>query len=97
MVVATNRFWAIRGFNGTTKIYERFVHRGCFTEHQIQEALKALVAKAGLELDEIVGAYAKRNTEIANKLLSVRKDAKYSRYYCGENPHFSAEVVDKMN
>ena len=65
-----------------------------FTEDQVKHLLRALVAKAGLTDAEIVGAYAKRKTKIANDLLSVQKDFNYSTYACGDNPSFTASVVD---
>ncbi len=57
--------------------------------------LKALVAKEGLDHDEIVGAFAKRRTTIANELLSVRRDRRVHQYSCGDNPWFLAQVVDE--
>ena len=46
---------------------ERKVPIGSITERQLEALLKALAAKAGLENDEIVGAYARRRTKIANE------------------------------
>ena len=90
-----NMLWAIRGYDGYDKIYERFVPLGYFSESQIQEVLRVLVSKESLDLDEIIGAYVKRKTKIANDLLSVHKDRKYPQYHCGDNLHFVAQVVDK--
>jgi hypothetical protein len=59
------------------------------------EARKTLAAKAGLTQDEIVGAYAKRGTKIANDLLIVHKDSAYPTFWCGSNPHFAVSVVDE--
>lgn len=67
---------------------------GQFTEDQIKHLLRALAAKAGLTYAEIVRAYAKRKTKIANDLLSVQKDFNYPTYACGDNPSFLASVVD---
>jgi len=50
-------------------IYERKLDLGPITEDQLKSLLKALAAKAGLTVDEIVGAYAKRRTTIANDLV----------------------------
>ncbi len=77
-----------------TLIFEETVKLGQYSEQQIVQLLKALVAKAGLTNSEIVGAYATRKTKIANTLLDVRKDAAQSTYTCGSNPHFVAEVVN---
>jgi hypothetical protein len=55
--------------------------------------LKALAAKAGLGFDEIVGAYAKRRTKIANNLLEVQREGPHAIFMCGSNPHFIASIV----
>ena len=57
--------------------------------------LKALAVKAGLDYDEIVGAYAKRRTKIANDLLAIHREAESATLRCGTNPHFVATVVDE--
>lgn len=70
-------FWKIEGYNSLSKIYEKELKSGCLSEKQIQAVLQSLVAKAALDFDEIVGAYAKRGTRIANDLLQeprVRHD-----------------------
>lgn len=89
----TKKLWKICGYDSTKKIYKTSVPVGCISENQIQELLKALTAKAGLEFDEIVGAYRMRNTKLANDLLEVRKDTTLPQYTCGSNPHFIAKIV----
>jgi len=96
MTVPMNKFyWQIRGYDSTTPVFERTVELGQFTDDQIKRLLKALVAKAGLSYDEMVGAYAKRRTKFANDLLSVHKDIEFSAYTCGSNPHFVAAITDE--
>lgn len=68
---------------------------GQFTEKQMKQLLMALAAKAGLDYDEIIGAYAMRRTKIANDFLTVRKDSAYPTLTCGHSPHFAASVVDE--
>ena len=85
--------WEIRGFDGMEKFFEVRVPVGCFTEIQMQELLKTLAAKAGLSYKEIVGAYAKRKTRLANDLLNVRSEKPKSQIMCGSNPHFIARIV----
>jgi len=86
-------YWKIEGFDSTEKIFERKIKVGIFSERQIQSLLMALAAKAGLGCDEIVGAYARRRTKVANNLLEVQKGGLCPVYSCGGNPHFSAKVV----
>ena len=69
---------------------------GQMTDDQIKQMLKALAAKAGLDYGEIVGAYAKRRTKIANELLAVHRQKSDRRTFrCGTNPHFVASIVDE--
>jgi hypothetical protein len=84
--------WLIRGFDSTTKIYERRVDAGQITEIQVKALLRALTAKAGLSNDEIVGAYASRRTKIANDLLRVERDGPQAIFSCGTNPYFVASI-----
>lgn len=87
--------WRIRGYDSLKPIFERTVELGQFNENQMGHLLMALAAKAGLSYDEIVGAYAKRRTKIANDFLIVQRDPKYPSFSCGLNPHFVASVVDE--
>jgi hypothetical protein len=87
------RFWHIEGYDSSTKIYDKKVKVGCFSDNQIKNLLKALTAKAGLSYDEIVGAYAKKNTKILNELLIIQRDGPSQVYTCGSNPHFIARVI----
>ena len=87
------KYLMIEGYDSQTQIYERKVPIGSITERQLEALLKALAAKAGLEYDEIVGAYAKRRTKIANDLLEVTKDATTFMYSCGLNPYFTARPI----
>jgi hypothetical protein len=89
------RQWLIRGFDGLTKIFETKVSVGQLTDDQMKQMLKALTAKAGLEYREIVGAYAKRGTKIANDLLMVQRDSTTATFWCGDSLHFSASVIDE--
>ena len=50
------KFWEIRGYDCTTEIIETYVPLNYFGEKQIQQLLKALLAKAGTEFDDIVSA-----------------------------------------
>jgi hypothetical protein len=88
------RYWHIEGYDGTTKIYDRKVNIAHFSGKQIQTLLMALVAKAGLNFDEIVGAYASKHSKFHNKLLSVHKDGLHPVFSCGDNPHFIVRVVE---
>ncbi len=81
-------YWHIEGYDNLNKIYEKKVKAAYFSHKQIQALLKALAAKAGLNFNEIVGAYQKKGTKTANELLSVQKSGPYAIYSCGDNPRF---------
>jgi len=49
-----------------------------------------------MNIDEIVGAYAKRKTRIANNLLDVHKDRRCYQFMCGINPYFTARIIEKQ-
>ncbi len=86
-----NLFWRIRDDDG----FDMTVGFGQFTGEQIKHLLRALTAKGNLDKREIVGAYAKRKTKIANGLLEVQRDSRYPTYRCGGGPVFTASVVDE--
>ncbi|MCB9982160.1 MAG: hypothetical protein H6861_00590 [Rhodospirillales bacterium] len=73
----TKKYWLIEGYDSLDRIYERKIPVGSMTDSQITNALKALAAKEGLDLNEIIGAYAKRKTKVANDLLEVRRTSPF--------------------
>lgn len=89
-----NLYWRICGYDSSTTIFKRTVKLGQFTENQMKQLLMTLTAKASLNYNEIIGAYATRRTKIANDFLVVHKDFAYPTFMCGSNPHFAASVVD---
>ncbi len=91
------KYWYIEGYDSTRKIYEKTVKSGCFSEKQIQNLLMALAANAGLNFNEIIGAYAKKKTRIANDLLYVHRDGLHPIFSCGDNPHFHARIITTQN
>jgi hypothetical protein len=89
----SNLYWHIEGYDSSDKIYDKKVKVGCFSHKQIQAVLKTLAAQAGLNFDEIVGAYAKKGTTIANDLLCIHREGPHQIYFCGTNPYFIARVI----
>lgn len=92
-ITKPKRSWRIRGFDGLTQIYRRDLDAHHIGENQVQALLMALAAKAGLDFDEIVGAYASRRADIANDLLTVGRDGPGPRFSCGNNPYFTAVLT----
>lgn len=89
----TQYYWHIVGYDGTEIIFEKKIKNGCFSDSQIEQLLRALTAKAGLDCDEIVGAYAKRGTKVSTELLHVERDFQSGTLICGTNPYFIAKVT----
>lgn len=88
----SKRYWLIEGYDSATKLFEKKVDVGQFTDGQLRQLLRALVAKR-LNDCEIVDAYAKRGTKIANNILDVHID--YPIYMCGCDPCFTVRIVDE--
>lgn len=87
------KYWVITGWDSTTKIYEKTVKLGCFSENQMKNLLRTLTAKHGLTDNEIVSSYARKNTKIASPLLlEVQVYGKPYCLSCGTNPYFTAQV-----
>jgi hypothetical protein len=89
------RFWRIRGHKRFDTFVDITVPIGIMTEGQVKELLKCFAAKEGLTYEEIVGGYVRSNSKRANKLLDVQKNGPYPEYSCGEDPIFTAIVVDE--
>ena len=89
------RYWRISGYESGNKMFETHVPVGCLSERQMKDLLRALAAKVGLTLDEIVGAYARKNTRYSNDLLVVQKEQLHPGYMCGDNLYFVAGVVER--
>jgi hypothetical protein len=89
----TKNCWHIRGYDGTTEIFDQSVSVRQMTESGIKDLLRALVAKI-LSPPELIGAYSKRGTPVSNNLLMVRKKIQPAKeralYTCGTNPHYIA-------
>jgi hypothetical protein len=88
------KFWRIAGYHGTDQIWSRDIPVGSMTERQLESLLRCLAACAGLTLDEMPGAFAKRGTKIATTLLDVHRDRVNYTFMCGSNPHFVACIVE---
>ena len=91
----TQRYWQIRGYDSSREIFALRIEAGQITYDQLKQMLKALAAKAGLGFVEIVGAYAKRRTKIADDLLAIHRKPESTTLSCGTNPHFVASVIDE--
>lgn len=87
------RVWRVQGYDGSELIFEERFPISQMTTEQLIQLLRALASRH-LSSHEIVGAYARRRTRIANDLLHVHKDEQHEKhrtvYMCGENPHYVA-------
>ena len=94
--MAVQRYWVITGYDSTNKLCEFKVKLGCFSDNAMEDLLRCFTAKYALTDEEIIRAYARRNTRIASPLLlEVQKSHKPYSYSCGTNPHFNARIVEE--
>jgi hypothetical protein len=87
-------YWRITGYRGLTEIFDSRISVGLLSEGALSDLLKCLTAKAGLDYEEIVGAYVRRGTKGANSLLKITRHGRMPQFTCGENPYFVATMVD---
>ncbi len=92
----TKKYWRIVGYDSTTQIFEKLVPLGTLSQKQMTEALRVLVARAGLTFDEILDCHTRKNAKTYRALLEVQVDS-HPKFFmsCGSNPHFIAYVVEK--
>ncbi len=85
LVSEQKRYWRVRGYDGIDLIMDEMIPVGSMSDMQLKDCLKCLAAKTGLSFGEIIGAYAKRKTKIANDLLIIRltHPVMMTRYGCG--------------
>ena len=69
-------YWRIVGYQATRKIFETEIPWGFFTDREIRNVLRVLVAKASLTHDEILDSYVRRNTKRYRSLLEVQVHGK---------------------
>lgn len=86
--------WHIKGFDGTELVYETKVALHLFSDRQIEELLRRLVSR-NLSEEEVVEASLNRKDR-RTAVLEVSRSAQLPRIIsCGENPHYSARVVER--
>jgi hypothetical protein len=92
------RVWRIQGYDSSTLIFEERFPVSQMSTAQVIELLRALASRH-LTSSEIVGAYARRGTRIANDLVQVHKDRQDEKrrmvFMCGSNPYYVATPEDK--
>ena len=95
--MTTKKYWRVVGYDSTTKIFEKDLPLGAFSEKHMAEALRTLAARAGLTFEEILDSCANKNAKQHRDLLEVQTEARKERFSlsCGSNPYFIASVVEK--
>lgn len=85
--------WRIEGFDGTELIFGTHIPSHLLSDNQVEELLRRLVSRH-LSEEEVVGASLNRKTN-RTTLLDVRRSAQLPVVIsCGENPFYTARVVD---
>jgi hypothetical protein len=89
------RFWSINGWDSLRPIYSRRVPYDSISENRLRALLAALAAKHGLTDDEIVDSYLNPKSKEHRALLDVQLDSTPYVLSCGDNPHFTAQIVNE--
>jgi hypothetical protein len=87
------RYWIVRGFDGTSQLFERKLVRGHYRGAAIEKLLVALASQQ-LQLDELLGACAIVGAPQRNELLAVRRDD-HGNMTIGQNPHYLARQIEE--
>jgi len=96
VTMATKKYWRIVGYDSTTQIFDKLRPLGTLSQKQMIEALRALVARAGLTFEEILDCHAKKNAKTYCALLEVQVESHPNfSMSCGSNPYFVASVVEQ--
>ena len=92
---ANKRFLHIEGFQAQRTIFQTRVELAQLTEGDIKGLLRALAAKPpSLSYDQIVREYAQGRNNSPTHLLPLEEGAPSFAHGCGDNPVFTACVVD---
>jgi hypothetical protein len=86
-----NRVWLIEGRDGLEIVWRAEVPFGRYSERQMGELLRLLVARAELSFDEICASTGRRRKSRAG-LLEVHRQTKPFALMCGSNFFFTARV-----
>ena len=89
------RFWLIEGYDSTTRIFQGYRPKGDYSENRMRDLLASLTAKAGLEYQEILDSYARRNSKRYALHLEVQRSGPPFMLMCGSNPCFVATIIDE--
>jgi len=85
------RFWVIQGFDGSESLYEGEFAFSRYSEKQMTELLRLLVAKEALSAREIVESIGRKSTG----LLEVHRQMDGKLFMCGQGIHFAARVTER--
>ena len=87
------RYWIIRGWDGTSLLYEHEINVGQISVRKLKGLLKVLASKISLSESEIISSYANRGTNAYSNFLEVQyQEGRKFMYSCGTNPYVTAEL-----
>jgi hypothetical protein len=91
MAGAKKRFWLVGGLDGVKPLYEAEFAYSRYSERQMIELMRLLLARETLTNREIAEAVGKRQSG----LLHVHRSLDGRTFMCGNHPHFFARVVER--
>lgn len=88
------RVWIIEGWRSTELFWSKTISCSALSENQLKDVLKCLVAKHGLTNDEIVSAFARKNSKLYVSHLEILGSGISKPWWmsCGGNTHFTVRV-----
>jgi hypothetical protein len=89
---SSSKAWLIEGRDGLEVIWHSEVPLSQYSEPQMEELLRLLVARAELSFDEICASTGRKRKYRA-ALLDVRRQIKPFSLMCGSGKWFTARVV----
>ncbi len=91
----SKRYWMISGWDSARKLSEFKLPYESMGERQVSNLLQTLTAKHALTDDEVVGSCVKRRSDAYLGLLEVTAFCHPYSLSCGQNPSFTARVIDE--
>ncbi|TOH75095.1 hypothetical protein CGI74_23225 [Vibrio parahaemolyticus] len=89
------KLWKVRGYDGMEEILSFDIPMYTLSEKQVQQLLKTLVAKYSLSNEEIISSYLNGRSKCRSNLLDVHRLGLRPEFTCGENPYFTAVIIEK--
>ncbi len=92
---SSKRYWMVSGWDNALKLSEFKLPYESMGERQVSNLLRTLTAKHALTDDEVVSSCVKPRSDTYRGLLEVTTYCHPYSLSCGQNPSFTARVVEE--